>query len=691
MAITVNGPGGVTINFPDGTDPDTINRVMREAVGSSPPPQAQASTRQAQRPANPLAETGAAERFLRYLPIGTWLDEMGAAGDAAFHWASGGRTGAPYNEALSARKEALRQSDAQHPIRNTVEGIAGAVATAPAFPAMALFRGATMLPQVGNAMLSGLGYGAFYGAGEGDENGRTSEAATGGAIGATIGAATPPLARGLGNAVNAMANWARPLPQGVERFSTGAISRVARAAGDDDLLSTYSRQARELGPEGMIADMGPNLRGQASAIATQPGAGQRQIVQALEGRQQGATGRIAADVDANLGPARNLVQLEDDVVGQARRQAAPHYEQFYQTQVPVTPELEAIVPRLEASGVMRQAQRLAQIEGHQPGAQITGREWDLMKRAADDLARAAGPGTNEQRLFQALSRDLRNAVDNALSPGQPAASPWAVARGIAGDGMQFREGIEEGTRAFSRGTHPDQMAVDLAQMSHVQRMGYNEGARGQIRDIMGNAATAQGEQGATAARRALGSDYARRKIALVAGQPGAPTTQGPYRNPTSGQAAADRLIRRLDAETTFANTRNQVYQGSQTASRNAAQKEFPNNANTSRASEIGKKGLSGWAMEGVYWLGNVLLGGALNERRSRIAADAAQMLMAQGVDRATIVRGLRQYMQQQRANTATAQNVERFIEQLMGGVRQMTISNAMRGAGEPERNAMMRP
>jgi hypothetical protein len=33
MPITVNGPNGVTINFPDGTDPDTINRVMSEAVG----------------------------------------------------------------------------------------------------------------------------------------------------------------------------------------------------------------------------------------------------------------------------------------------------------------------------------------------------------------------------------------------------------------------------------------------------------------------------------------------------------------------------------------------------------------------------------------------------------------------------------------------------------------------------------
>lgn len=34
MTITVNGPNGVTINFPDGTDHQTIDRVMRESAGT---------------------------------------------------------------------------------------------------------------------------------------------------------------------------------------------------------------------------------------------------------------------------------------------------------------------------------------------------------------------------------------------------------------------------------------------------------------------------------------------------------------------------------------------------------------------------------------------------------------------------------------------------------------------------------
>lgn len=37
MTITVNGPNGITINFPDGTTPDIINKVMMEAVTGKPP------------------------------------------------------------------------------------------------------------------------------------------------------------------------------------------------------------------------------------------------------------------------------------------------------------------------------------------------------------------------------------------------------------------------------------------------------------------------------------------------------------------------------------------------------------------------------------------------------------------------------------------------------------------------------
>ena len=33
MTMTVSGPGGITVDFPDGTDHDTISKVMAQATG----------------------------------------------------------------------------------------------------------------------------------------------------------------------------------------------------------------------------------------------------------------------------------------------------------------------------------------------------------------------------------------------------------------------------------------------------------------------------------------------------------------------------------------------------------------------------------------------------------------------------------------------------------------------------------
>jgi hypothetical protein len=702
----IQGPDGTKhiIEAPDGATPEQIMDFAEQQFGNGRAVDRQADTRSPRDKAadERVAKERAANRGIvqsvddvirnlaRGTPIGSWAGEIAAGGNAALHKITGGAFGEPYEEGIAYQNAYDRAVDAEStrlgslPIIGDVTAggvtkLTGAIASAPFAPAVRAFGGGSLLANSGNALLTGAGYGALYGAGEGEGTGRRgTNALIGAGVGGTIGAVIPGVAAGARNAYNALSRSAQSLPPQLNALSRGAVSRVSRGVTDDGLTpSAYAQQARELGPEGMLADMGPNLTDQASAIATQPGQGSRTIRTALQNRRQGAAGRVTADVDQALGPARNLVQLEENVIGQARAQAQPHYEQFYQTVVPVTPELQTVLQRVPQR-VLTKAQELADLDPNyaryvsQTG-EVNGMVYDLIKRASDDLARAAGRGTNEERLFSSLSRDLRNAVDNALSPGQPQASPWAVARSIAGDGMQFREGLEKGGQAFSRGTHPDQMAADLAGMPAVQRMGYNEGARGQIRDIMGNAATTQGENASAAARRALGSENARRKIAMVASQPGNPTTQGPIRTPVNGQARADQLIRRLEAETRFQNTSNEVLANSRTAGRLAAQKEFPNAADTSAASEVGKKSLSGAAMEAAYRVANALVGGALNSRRVAIARDAARMLVAQGMERDQIVQGLRQYQRTQRLTAAGSRAIEALTRTLLEGARQRAV------------------
>ena len=123
-----------------------------------------------------------------------------------------------------------------------------------------------MLPEAGNAALTGIGYGTLYGAGEGDGSERLTNAGIGGLFGGDRTAA-PAVARGVGNAVNSFSNWRAPFRPPFSSSERGAVNRVA-----DDMTSSgltpgqYARQSQELGPQGMLLDMGEDLRGSAETL-----------------------------------------------------------------------------------------------------------------------------------------------------------------------------------------------------------------------------------------------------------------------------------------------------------------------------------------------------------------------------------------------------------------------------------------
>ena len=117
-----------------------------------------------------LQKPGAAQRFLRgTLGLGGVLDEAGAAMDAGIHYVTGGRTGEAYDESLARRRDAIAQSDADNPIRNTVEGIVGGVATSAGMPFLRPFGAGTgMATQAANAGVNAAGGAAVSGFTEGE-------------------------------------------------------------------------------------------------------------------------------------------------------------------------------------------------------------------------------------------------------------------------------------------------------------------------------------------------------------------------------------------------------------------------------------------------------------------------------------------------------------------------------------------
>lgn len=201
--IEVEAPDGSIIEFPDGTDDQTIDRVMREnfAPASQPPPQ-QPERGFGQRlydniigdPTDGVQSTGEA--------LGTWLNRggesmtLGLVGDEVSAAATGMLPGRSYvNELSRYRQNERDMSTAGRLSADLVgalvpgAGMAGAVGRAGSWGTRALT----------GAAAGGLG-GASYGfmEGEGEVGQRSSNAIGQAAIGALLGGAIPAAGSGIG-------------------------------------------------------------------------------------------------------------------------------------------------------------------------------------------------------------------------------------------------------------------------------------------------------------------------------------------------------------------------------------------------------------------------------------------------------------------------------------------------------------
>jgi len=660
--------------------------------------------------------------------LGSWADEANAATSSLVHMATGGAYGAPYDESKAYQDALDRASTSNETHLFTipyagwnvtdadVAKLAGGGAAARALPMVQAMRGETIVPQAANALVNGAIYGGLHGAGEGNSIGeRSVNALIGTAIGGGLGVMSAPVIRGLSNAVGYAKQKLAPTPEPLLPFSKTAVENVKKAAVDDAVIdparganmaapNAFDTQAMRLGPEATLADMGPNLASEAGGIASLPGPGKKLITETLgrnvsEGRRAGAKDRIAADTDLVLGPAQDLVVAEREARRIGSERAKPFYDAFYKTEVKPTDALIDIINRVpESAG--RKAFELAHAEGIDLTQVInTGRGIDYIKRALGDYVDNLKPGTNEFRIYSKLNKSLVDEVDAIIQPrtgsgnpvldinGNPQKGDWAIAREQSGAWLQLREGLAEGQKAFSNGTHPDQMRADLQSKSAMWRSGYEIGARGQVRDIMGQSATTFGSNGDSAARAKLGSDYAREKLAIITDRTPlarSQTTQPEvsrsinqaYGSPTDyTRVQPERLTNRLDTEGVFEGTRQKVLGNSVTAERTAAQKRYMA-PNQKPSDYLGtKETLYGEVKSLLGKTLNALSGNFLHERSLIVAEDAARMLMAQGVERNQIAAALIRYARQERASSEVKRALYRVGQNMMNAAEPSVIDS----------------
>jgi hypothetical protein len=194
----ITDPSGTKhiIVAPDTATPEEVVAYARKTIPQKPqlPEQDERITE--------LQKPGAAQRVLRGVPLlGGALDEIGAGADAALNMVSGGRVGEPYDQSLQRRREAIKKSDTESPVRNTADAVLGGVVSAGSLPFFRPVAGNGIMSASANAGINAAPavFATGFADGEGGFKNRVSNAVKTTAIGA-------PIAMVAGGAMQGVAN-----------------------------------------------------------------------------------------------------------------------------------------------------------------------------------------------------------------------------------------------------------------------------------------------------------------------------------------------------------------------------------------------------------------------------------------------------------------------------------------------------
>lgn len=667
--LTAPDGSAYEVDAPDNAKPQDVYAVLNAHLGKQKASPQQDNLSPLDREMDTQVEAEAKKGYTPGLsfaagtPFGSWKDELSALMESGMHKLTGSDAFYPYDKAKAYENARQRYRDKEHPIAQTAASIAGGLASAPYLPFLKFAKGGGLGADIVNGMANGWTAGALYGLGDDSGKGRGQNMVDSSIQGLEIGGALAPVFRGAGAAFSALAGKTKPLPQELRGYHPEAVNTMADLVQADGLMnanglpnvaapgyfvSKMAAKERALGPEGMIADMGPSMRGIAAGMAKRPGSEEMStVVNALEARDKGAMGRLERATNNAMEAPVNVEQTLEDMKAQAARMAKPWYDQFRSTPIKLSENMYKIMDRANAiftpqeGGLFPQVQQILRQEGLDPNmARNNGLMIDGIKKAIDaKISAAKNAGDNDAvRRFTSIASDLRNETDAILrSQGAYARdasgkiirnskgvgkSIYEHARDVSGEHIRVRQAFEDGQDAFKKGFTVDQMGAAMKKMTDAEKFFYRLGARGQIREMVDNAATRWGPNGDATQAALMHTPAGKAKVSMLSRDP----------------ASAGRLLKTVEQETEFAKTSQPALKNSVTATAQAAQARIPG-AVEKQNIKLGATapGIAITAAEKVI---NHVTNNAVTERNIKIAVDMAKMAVAQGADRRAIAEGL---------------------------------------------------
>lgn len=344
-----------------------------------------------------------------------------------------------YGERVGAARE--RQSNAAED--NPAAFYGGEIGSALLVPgglARAGIRGATaraadlgLGARSAAAAREGAAYGAAYGTGtaEGGIPERVAGAVGGALTGGAIGAAVPG-AVDLGGAL--LRRGTQPFrgytnPEGVasEKMAEALARDMGSSGAPRDIAAAGNRldvrgQAAADNPNMMLADLGgENTRRLLRQAGDMPNDNVQRFNRRLDQRQAFQPARIERDMSRALGNPDEYAETVGDVIQRRGQQAARDFDEALAVDVPMTPQLSAVLQRPAVRTLLGNVEASLANEGQAIGRQTRMQAIHRLKVEIDNQigqaqrARAMGNDRTagmDARTLTILKRDLLAAVDN---------------------------------------------------------------------------------------------------------------------------------------------------------------------------------------------------------------------------------------------------------------------------------------
>lgn len=487
-----------------------------------------------------------------------------------------------------------------------------------------------------------------------------SDAAREGIVGGVTGGIAAPLLRAAGNAIGRSMAREPAAPGGLTRETADNLVNSLRSTPEAEANATLGR----LGTEGRVADVAPALQQDAKALATR-GDAASEVLRDATGAG-GAGDRIEHVINNAISHPVDPHQVITAIEQRGASLAEPFYTQFRQTPIPTTPQIQNIATHIGISdpSLMTEAYRRAMRDSLRGNASPpnwfaqqtpqgwavtrmpSAAEWDYIKRAADGLADTTDKTTRGH--YRDMARIIRDAVDEAVSPGNPSASPWAQGRAVHAEHAALVDALDAGRTVFEKGVGPSelrQLVGDLG--SQPERQAFDLGIRESIRKAMHSATGASDDPAADAARRLFSSREAQDKLRML-----------------YGPDEAQRMVEAARGAGQAAGTNRAIESGLQTAERQAAkgrygQSDARNPLDTAAAALTTAKSVVtnpvGAAAGAVQKIVGMVAAEGTTVRNQEQALQAARALVRQGTDAQQLVSELYRYMAAQDLSRAQRQ------------------------------------